>query len=112
MNKSTTCLTIYRERILQADNRHTNESRQRGEEKEVGSTKAKAPCVEGVSQETQEVDKNSKVDDKQKENISEADVFEDDKADSTKDTAVSASTQAPGVGDVSQHTQEAERKSK
>jgi hypothetical protein len=40
-----------------------------------------------VSQETQEVEKNSKVDDKQKENVSEA-----DEADSTEDTSVSIST--------------------
>jgi hypothetical protein len=40
-----------------------------------------------VFQETQEVEKNSKVDDTQKENVSE-----EDKADSTKDTAMSAST--------------------
>jgi hypothetical protein len=45
-----------------------------------------------VSQETHELEKNSKVGDNQKDNVSEA-----DKADSTKDTAVSASTQAPQV---------------
>jgi hypothetical protein len=44
---------------------------------------------------------------KQKENVSEA-----DKAYSTTDTAVSASTQVPWVGDESQQTQEAERNSK
>jgi hypothetical protein len=102
--KSPTRLAIHRDRILQAENNHTNELRQRGEEKEADYTHAKAPDVEGVSQETQEVEKNGKVDDKQKENVSEA-----EKADSTKDTAVSASKQAPGVGDVSQQTQEAER---
>jgi hypothetical protein len=64
-NKSPTHLKISHERILQAENKHTNESRKRGE-KEADSTKAKAPCVEGVSQETQEVEKNSKVGDKQK----------------------------------------------
>jgi hypothetical protein len=47
------------------------------------------------------------LDDNHKENVSEA-----DKSDSTKDTAVSASIQAPGVGDMSQKTQEAARKSK
>jgi hypothetical protein len=36
------------------------------EEKEAYSTKEKAPCVEGVYQETKEVEKNSKVDHKQK----------------------------------------------
>jgi hypothetical protein len=51
--------------------------RQRGEN-EADSTKAKAPCVEGVSQETHEV-------------------YESDKADTTKYTAVSASTHAPQV---------------
>jgi hypothetical protein len=71
-----------------AENNHTHESRQR--EEAVDCTKAKSTCLEGVSRETHEVEKNSKVGDKQKENISEA-----DKGDTTKDTAVSASTQAP-----------------
>jgi hypothetical protein len=57
-NKSPTHLTIPRGRILEAENKHTNESRQRGEEKEADPTNAKALCVEGVSQETQEVEKN------------------------------------------------------
>jgi hypothetical protein len=91
-NKSPTHLKMSREQILQAENKHTNEFIQRGEEKEADSTKAKAPCVKDVSQETQEIGKNSKVDDKQKKNVSEA-----DKAHSTKDTAMSASTQAPQV---------------
>jgi hypothetical protein len=47
------------------------------------------------------------VDDKQKEHVSEA-----EKSDSTKDPAVPAYTHTPGVGDASQQTQEAERKSK
>jgi hypothetical protein len=47
------------------------------------------------------------VDDKQKENVSES-----DKSDSTKDTAVSTSTQSPYVADVSQETQESGRESK
>jgi hypothetical protein len=64
-HKSPTRLTIPRNRILLAENKHTNKSRQRGE-KEADSTKAKAPCVEGVYQETHEVEKNSKVGDKQK----------------------------------------------
>jgi hypothetical protein len=72
-SKSPTHLTIPHERILQAENNHKNESRQRGEEKEANSTKAKAPCVKGVSQETQEVDKNSLVYDKQKYIFSIAD---------------------------------------
>jgi hypothetical protein len=50
-----------------------------------------------VSQETQEAEKNSKVDDNHKEGGSEA-----DKADSTKDKAMSTSTQEPCVADVSQ----------
>jgi hypothetical protein len=90
-NKSPTRLTLPRELILEAENNHTNESRQRGE-KEAYSTKGKAPCIEGVSQETQEVDKSSKLGDKQIFFLVEA-----DKAESTKDTAVSASTQAPKV---------------
>jgi hypothetical protein len=65
------------------------------------------PIIANVSQETQEVEKNIKVDDTQKENVSEA-----DKADSTKDTAVSTSTHAPGVSDVSQETEEENRKRK
>jgi hypothetical protein len=71
------------------------------------SASTQAPYIAGVSQETQEVEKNSKVDYTQKENVSES-----DKADSTKDTAVSASAQAPGVADVSQETQETGRDSK
>jgi hypothetical protein len=91
---SPTCFKNFRDQILQADNKHTNEPRQKGGEEEAYSTKAKAvPAsikvtgVEGMSRETQKVEKNSKVDDKQKENVSEA-----DKADSTKDTDVSAPT--------------------
>jgi hypothetical protein len=64
-NNSPTRLTLPRERILQAENKHINESRQRVEQ-EADSTKGKAPCTEGVSQETQEVEKNSTVGDKQK----------------------------------------------
>jgi hypothetical protein len=90
-NKSPTRLAITRGKILQAENNHTHESRQR-REKEADYTKAKVPCAECLSQETQELETNSIVGDKQKENVSEA-----DKADYTKDTAVSASTHAPQV---------------
>jgi hypothetical protein len=62
---SLTRLTIPRDQILLAKNKHTNKSRQIGE-KEDYSTKAKSPSVEGVSQETHEVEKNSKVADKKK----------------------------------------------
>jgi hypothetical protein len=71
--RSPICLKIPRDRILQTENKHTNYLRQRGAEEEADYTKAKAvsastqaPCVEGVSQETQEVEKNSKVDDNQR----------------------------------------------
>jgi hypothetical protein len=50
-----------------------------------------------------EEEKNSKVGDKQKENVSEA-----DNADYTKDTAVSASTQSPQVIAEAKPTEEGE----
>jgi hypothetical protein len=57
--RSPTHLKIPRERILQAENKPTNEPRHRGEEEEADYTKTKAvsasthaPCIAGVSQET------------------------------------------------------------
>jgi hypothetical protein len=47
-NKSPTRLTIPRNRILLAENKHTHESRQR--EEKTDSTKAKANCKMGDKQ--------------------------------------------------------------
>jgi hypothetical protein len=95
--RSPTRLKIPRDRIVQADvngKEDTNEPRQRREEEEAAFTMAKtvsastqAPCVTDVSQETQEVEKNSKVDDKKKEEVPEAYTTY-----STNNTTVSAST--------------------
>jgi hypothetical protein len=108
---SPTRLKIPRGKVLQAEIKPTNEPRPRGEEYEADSTKAKEvsastqkKSVADVSQETQHAQKNSKMDDKQKEKSG--------KADPIKDIAVSASTQAPGVRDASQQTQETQRESK
>jgi hypothetical protein len=99
---------IPHDRFLQAGIKPTNEPKPRGEEEEAYSTKAKyasasrqETSIIDVSQETQDEEKNSKVDDNQKEKA--------DKTDSTKDTAVSASTKAPCIIDAYQQTQESER---
>jgi hypothetical protein len=92
--RSPTRLKISHDRILQAETKPTHEMRQRRKEEEADSTKSndvsastQAPCVTYMSQETQEAEETSKVDDQQKEDVSEAYT-----SDYMKDTAVSALT--------------------